>query len=195
MRLTIKGFEIRVSFIALAVISFLTVSNIYTGYALCFAAVIIHELGHLLCMLIFRIRVRGISVSLFDIKLLESDRYKTAFFKDVLITLSGPAVNLLVFIISVGFSGVFAYVNLFVGLFNALPASTLDGGQALYLVLSRFFKPKTSALIIDIITIIISVPLFFAGFYTLLKTSYNFSLLFIGLYLFTGVFIRKDKYL
>ena len=114
---------------------------------------------------------------------------------DVVISLSGPVTNLLVFGIFLFINPDFAYINLFIGLFNILPASSLDGGQALYLILLSLTDANRASVVIDVITVIISVPLFAAGIYVLLQTRYNFSLLFIGLYLFAGVFIRKDKYL
>lgn len=194
MRLRIKGFDINIRFSAILLASFIVISNYMTGYLLCFISVIIHELGHLAAMRAFGLCIEGISVSAFDIRII-GRRSLVPVVADVVISLSGPVTNLLVFIIFLFINPDFAYINLFIGLFNILPASSLDGGQALYLILLSLTDANRASVVIDVITVIISVPLFAAGIYVLLQTRYNFSLLFIGLYLFAGVFIRKDKYL
>lgn len=194
MRLRIKGFDINIRFSAILLASFIVISNYMTGYLLCFISVIIHEFGHLAAMRAFGLCIEGISVSAFDIRII-GRRSLVPVVADVVISLSGPVTNLLVFVIFLYINPDFAYINLFIGLFNILPASSLDGGQALYLILLSFTDANRASVVIDVITVIISVPLFAAGIYVLLQTRYNFSLLFIGLYLFAGVFIRKDKYL
>lgn len=194
MRLRIKGFDINIRFSAILLASFIVISNYMTGYLLCFISVIIHELGHLAAMRVFGLCIEGISVSAFDIRII-GRRSLVPVVADVVISLSGPVTNLLVFVIFLFINPDFAYINLFIGLFNILPASSLDGGQALYLILLSLTDANRASVVIDVITVIISVPLFAAGIYVLLQTRYNFSLLFIGLYLFAGVFIRKDKYL
>ena len=194
MRLRIKGFDINIRFSAILLASFIVISNYMTGYLLCFISVIIHELGHLATMRAFGLCIEGISVSAFDIRII-GRRSLVPVVADVVISLSGPVTNLLVFGIFLFINPDFAYINLFIGLFNILPASSLDGGQALYLILLSLTDANRASVVIDVITVIISVPLFAAGIYVLLQTRYNFSLLFIGLYLFAGVFIRKDKYL
>lgn len=193
MVLRIKGFEVKVSFPLIALISFAVISNYAAGYALCFLSIIFHELGHLVMMKLFGVRVRGISLSLFDIQLLEEDRYSTSVLKDIIITIAGPCVNFLLYFLLRNIFSDFALINLFVGTFNTLPASSLDGGQALYLFLRN--HTEKAEFILDIITLFVSFLLTLIGLLLLFSSKINFSLLFIGLYLFASVFIRKDKYL
>ena len=131
----------------------------------------------------------------FNIKIIERERFSTCFYKDVIITLAGPAFNIICFIILYRVYNNFAFVNLFVGLFNLLPAATLDGGQLIYLFLLKRYNAEFSAKVIDIITIIIAFPLLLIGILVLLYSKYNFSLLFIALYLVFTLFIRDEKYL
>ena len=153
MRLRINSFYISISFPALAVFSIMIISGCFTNYSLCIIAVIIHELGHLSFMFLLKKNPDGIDIKIFNIKIIERERFSTCFYKDVIITLAGPAFNIICFII-------------------------------LYRVL-----------LIDIITIIIAFPLLLIGILVLLYSKYNFSLLFIALYLVFTLFIRDEKYL
>lgn len=195
MRLKINEFLISVSFPAVALAAFIVVSNRYTGYLLCLISVIIHETGHLSLMIFLGLSPKGLKISLFNIVIILSKRYDVSLFKDVLITISGPLFNLIAFMILYSFYREFALVNLFIGLFNLLPASNLDGGQLLFMLLSGRITYKRAVLTADIITIITALLLFFFGILVLMNSYYNFSLLFIGLYMFLSVFIRKEKYL
>lgn len=195
MRLRINNFLISVSFPAVALIALIVITNSYTAYLLCLTAVIIHELGHLTLMIILGLKPEGLEIRLFNIIIVLNNRYNVPVIKDILITIAGPLFNLIIFAVFIPFLKNFAYINLYIGLFNLLPASNLDGGQLLFLLLNRKYRYDKSVLISDIITIITAVLIFFFGILVLLQSRYNFSLLFIGLYIFLSVFIRKEKYL
>ena len=65
----------------------------------------------------------------------------------------------------------------------------------LFLILSKRFSPAKSAFITDVVTVVISVPMFIVGLAILFYSKYNFSMLFISLYLILTVFLKEDKYL
>lgn len=195
MRFKINRFSVYLSFPAIALISIIVISNSYTNYLLCFLAIIIHELGHLVFMYLFGYNPIGVNVKAFNISIIENKRYNSEFSKDIIITLAGSLFNILVSLILLFFYREFALVNLFVGLFNLLPAASLDGGQLIYLLLVKRFTPEISAKILEVITIITALPIFLIGIMVMLNSKYNFSLLFIGIYLILSLFIRDEKYL
>lgn len=195
MRLKVNNFSINLSFPVLALCALVVISNQYTNYILCITAVVIHESGHLFIMFLFNRKPKALEVKLFNITIVQDSRYKTAFYKDVLITAAGPLFNILIYLLFFGFYPEFATVNLFIGLFNLLPAASLDGGQIIYLFLTKFFTAEKSAKIADIITIITAFPVFVSGILLLFNSKYNFSLLFIGIYLFLSLFFKNEKYL
>ena len=88
----------------------------------------------------------------------------------------------------------FSIVNLLTGLFNLLPVSNLDGGQAIYLILTQKFTDKTANRIIDVLTVLLIFPISIAGFIVLLNSKYNFSLLLISVYLIITLIIKNSKY-
>ncbi|MCH5298290.1 MAG: site-2 protease family protein [Ruminococcus sp.] len=137
----------------------------------------------------------GIKISLFNIEIIETSRHYIDFKADIMITAAGPLVGIATYLIALPICTAFAYVNLLIGLFNLLPAASLDGGQLLYLFLSKHFSGEKSAKIVDIVTLVASFPLLLVGILVLLNSYYNFSLLFLSLYLILSIFIRKDKYL
>lgn len=195
MRLKINNFYIYFSYASVALVSIIVISSVYTDYLLCFIAIIIHETGHLIFMFCFDTRPEGIEVRPFDIRIIESKRCYLAFYKDIIITIAGSLFNLVFFIILFFIYRQLAFVNLFMGLFNMLPAASLDGGQLIYLLLSKRYSTAFSEKALDIITVIVAVPVFFFGILMLFYYKYNFSLLFIGLYLVLSLFLKREKYL
>ncbi len=195
MKIKLLNFNIYISFTAIALFALIIISNKLTGYLYCFLSILVHEAGHLIAMFLCKCSPDSLEISVFNIKIVHNNRPNVKLTKDIFITLSGPLFNFLACLIFLNININFAYVNLFIGLFNLLPSKSLDGGQLLYLILSRYFLPKRINLIIDILTIIVSLPIFFVGTMILILSKYNFSLLFIGVYLIISVFLKDDKYL
>lgn len=193
MRLRIKGLNLSVSFPALCLFSCVIIVS--SDYSFCMLSVFVHEAAHITAMLILNRNIKGIKLSAFDVCIIEGSRHITNVKKDLLVIAAGPFINIFIFIAFYHFSVKFAVINLCIGLFNLLPAISLDGGQILFLLLKQKLSEKSSVFIIDIITIIITVPLFFVGIILLLNSKYNFSLLFISLYLILSLFLKEDKYL
>ena len=193
IRLRIRRFELCVTYPALCLFTGLTIIDYNCFY--CFLSVVIHEIGHLTAMRLFKTHILGLKISVCDIKIIEQSRRILDYKRDVIITAAGPLVNILLFLSLFSVSFRFACVNLVIGAFNLLPAASLDGGQLIYLFLSKYFSVKTSALALDVITVFVSIPLFIGGIFILLQTKYNFSLLIISLYLVLSLFIKEDKYL
>lgn len=146
-------------------------------------------------MCIFKYQPIGIEIKSFNIKIIEKLRFKKELYKDIIIILAGPFFNIIAYLVFLLFNLKLSYINLYIGLFNLLPAASLDGGQLLYLFLQKRFTAGLSAKIADIITIITAFPICCFGIIILFKSKYNFSLLFIGIYLFLSLFLREEKYL
>ena len=149
-----------------------------------------HEIGHLLAILVLKQKVDRIEFSLFDIKI--KSNYYVSFSKELIITLSGVAFNFILFLFFIRTIRIFALANLFIGIFNLLPVSTLDGGQAINIILNKFISEEKSVIILNILTVIFAIPIFTLGIIVLFNTGYNFSFLLLGVYLFlTPIYNRK----
>ena len=190
------GVELSFQYLYFALLTVVLIIDKTGGIFCCFLASFFHEIGHLIAIILLKQKVNRVEFSLFDVKICSS--YNVSLSKELIIVLSGVTFNLILFIFFYRIIPMFALANLFIGLFNALPVSTLDGGQAINILLSRYFNQKVSDLVLNILTIVVSIPIFTMGIIILLNTGYNFSFLLLGIYLFVtpiynkGVFSRGN---
>lgn len=154
----------------------------------CFLAAILHELGHIAVMKLCRLRIRAVSLRMFDV-LIEAD-VPRSFREDLAVTSGGVCMNLICAVLLTPFNRTLGYPHIALGIFNLLPLMSLDGGRLLELLLQRRFSARVCRNILRITTFIFLLPLLTGGFYLLFKSRYNYSLLAISLYLL-ALFIRK----
>ncbi len=186
----VNGVKIEFKFPYIAVLCTVLVLDKNGGVFCCFLASALHELGHLLSLFILKQPVERICFSIFDIRIVAP--YPFSFSKKLSVILSGVFMNFILSIFFFRIIPLFGYANLFIGVFNILPVSTLDGGLALETVLNRFLNKKSTDLIISILTVITAVPIFTLGIIVLFSTGYNFSFLLLGIYLLLMVICKKD---
>ena len=190
------SFEISFPLVALmtAVIIFDTSMSVI----ICFTSVIAHETGHLLALRHFGSYPKKIKLTLFDIAIIDREKINRSDKAEIIITLAGVTVNFILagisyFFIQNPYMEIFFNTNLTLGLFNSLPIDSLDGGQALFILLSRKFSPFTSMKILDIISFMILIPVAVMGFLVLLQSKYNFTLLLTALYLIAIILLKNRK--
>jgi Zn-dependent protease/predicted transcriptional regulator len=170
-----------------------------------FACVLIHELGHSLVALVFGKRTKSITLlPIGGIAALEELPEKPL--QEVAMAIVGPLINLaiaaIIFLIIGGWKGIaepslsFATaknffidlinVNIFLAIFNLLPAFPMDGGRVLRGILAlklNFLKATRIAVIIGQAFAILFIAV---GLY------YNWWLSLIGLFLFLGAGSEKQ---
>lgn len=126
-----------------------------------FAACVLHETGHLITMLLFRIDIRTLCFYGAGVRL-GACLNNTAFGKRIAVLLAGSSANLLTCALTLclGFN-LFAAVNLMIGIFNLLSIGDFDGKQIITAVTEQFdfpcAIPKVSTVISCIIVISISL--------------------------------------
>lgn len=153
-------------------------------------AAICHELGHIIIMMINNNIPSSISINLFDIRITEKSTCQY-YVKDILTLLAGPLVNLIIFIflliININLKGEFMICfmneNLILCLFNLIPIYFLDGGKILHILINRHKNCMVADKILKTISFSILIILSIIGFYILMASKFNFSLLFISIYL------------
>lgn len=101
-----------------------------------------HELGHLAALWLAGTRVEQIRLTAFGAEIHADTRY-LPYGREILCTLAGPAVNLILAVVLARVAGdyLLAGANLFLGAFNLLPLPALDGGRALHLLVSWAADP------------------------------------------------------
>ncbi len=193
--------KVKIRFLFFAVLGFLLFSSMGNGAIFGLLAAVLHELGHFVVMYAVRVPPRAICLNPFGIDIVESDDHARSYGKDILISLAGPAANGLAWLLGYAVqhgcgvnTGEWMLANLAIGLMNLVPIDSLDGGQAVYSALCIRHSERTAGKIITILSLIILVPLATAGFFLLLKSRYNFSLLLISLYLMFLLLWKRGRY-
>ena len=202
MKLKIADVPVEISYTLICIAAVCVILNIFEGLVWCALAVIIHESGHLLAMLKCVHTPERIKSSAVEIKIFDSKRQSRSEKQNFFIIFSGPAVNFICFIpfyllylLGNEYVLPFAISNLSVGMFNSLPVLSLDGGQLIYIILRQRVGADKAERIVDIITFITIFPLAALGFIVLFDSKYNFSLLFVCVYLIISLLTRGNRYI
>ena len=125
----------------LGVISFLTMYFLNgDDFLLMLLCAFLHEAGHLLAMLICKVRPSVISLGFMNFNI-EYNKSKTTYKKDIFISLSGPMANLAFALLGIveGWKEFF-FVNFILFSINVLPVRSLDGWNVLKSTKALFGK-------------------------------------------------------
>ncbi len=177
--------RINISF-AVAVTLTLIIDESGVG-AIALLCCIIHEAGHIICLLISGEKPKKIELSFYGIKLERFPMAGQNTAGDLLVYVSGPAANFMfsavIFLLSNVFESlrVAAIISLCIGIFNLIPCRPLDGGNILYTLLCRNTKYKTADKICLAVTVVTLVPMTAAGI-NLLARNGNITLLAVTAY-------------
>ena len=134
-RLGNTTFTVEFSFFAVAEVAALWGGGRYV--LLLFLAGLLHELGHLAAMGLFHRSVRSVALCGAGTLFTPAEQYG-AYWQDIVVSLSGPAVNLVLggIFLSLDRTSAFGMLHLGLGLFNLLPYANLDGGAVCGSILS-----------------------------------------------------------
>ncbi len=189
------SFGINVSF-AIAVTLTLIIDESGVG-AIALLCCILHEAGHIICLLVLGEKPKKIELSFYGIKLERIPMSSQSTAGDLAVYISGPAVNFVfsavMFLLSEFFEPlrIAAVISMCVGIFNLIPCKPLDGGNIVYTVLCRNAKQETADKICLVITVITVVPMIVTGIF-LLKNNGNITLLAAAGYILIS-FIAEMK--
>lgn len=196
MKFKLFDTEIYFSFLFLAVITVMLATD-KTGYMLpTLFAISVHEAGHLFMMWLLECAPKKIKLipASVQISMSMSKRYRN----DVLVALSGPLVNLVIFF-TLYFNYfayknetvlVFALLNLVIAIFNLLPVKGLDGGTVLFCFLCKNLDINKATLVMRLITLILASSVIALAVILTLKQKVNISLYIMGIYLFIITLVK-----
>ncbi|MEG1551798.1 MAG: site-2 protease family protein [Oscillospiraceae bacterium] len=199
MKFTIKNIKIKLGFSFFAVIAVLLcfkINNIIL-YSITFA--VFHEFGHLILIFAGGEKPSQISFSAFGMEIKRNNDVKLNYKMEILSALAGPFFNILIAVIFTMFYYfnhkekliILISVNLILGIFNLLPIFSLDGGRVLENSLLINHSPEKAEKILRLTSILTLIPLFFLGFYVLIISGYNFTLLLICFYLSALIYLKN----
>jgi stage IV sporulation protein FB len=192
MGLRIKNCKITISYYCFALIALAFVLQIAEELLVCLFAALLHELGHMISILRFTRRLpRQIKLNPFGLNIETDLMLSYTPWQRVVISLSGPLVNLLVYILCLCFfrGGAstalyyFRVENLLLFGFNMLPIISLDGGNILLELLCRGKELHRAEALLCVVSLFTIMPIFFIGFYFAFNSSGNVFFLFMAFYL------------
>lgn len=134
---------------------------IFSGYIknilIIFIIIFIHELGHILFIKLFKYKIINIDIYPFGGYIKIDKMINTSINKDILITLGGIILQLVLYINTCKYY-LFSYYNLIIIIFNLLPIIPLDGSKLLNLLLEKkysyYLSYKLNIIISSIVLII-----------------------------------------
>ncbi len=178
-------FGINVSF-AIAVTLTLIIDESGVG-AIALLCCILHEAGHIICLLILGEKPKKICLSFYGIKLERNPMSSQSTAGELAVFASGPAVNFMFSAVTFLLSEIFellrvaAVISLCIGAFNLIPCKPLDGGNIVYTVLCRNTKQETADKICLVITVATVIPMIVTGLF-FAKNNGNITLLAVAGY-------------
>lgn len=174
-----KKLTIEMSFYFFAVIALVISSDKSNLSLYFFISMFIHEIGHLITILYYKIKIKKISFKIYGIKIeIDQNKYLNNY-QEILILLSGSLSNfataLVIYIFNINLKPLLI-ANLIIGTFNLLPVDSLDGGKITNIILFSYL-PMSIAYCISSIILIIFTTIFFAiNFFTIIYGTFNLTL-------------------
>lgn len=186
----------------MAVICFMTIMDNSHIMFMGIVSSILHEFGHIIAMMCEKRDVKQIKIGMFNVDILDSNRSKFNYSTDLTILFSGSLMNFVICILCIWINLIFksyiidvvGYENLFIGIVNLIPVVPLDGGQILFVLLSKKFDIITCEKIMQLVSFFTLLPLAILGFAVLIDSKYNFSLLFLCFYLLSFLLFKNDPF-
>lgn len=192
--------RVKVGFSFAAAVALLFVFDKSGTAPIAVAACIAHECGHLLLLMVFGETPDEISFEMFGMSIKRSGNCRFSLRQEAAAALAGPITNMAIAAVTACAGQVFgntnmlrpAALNLGIAVFNLLPVEPLDGSKVLYYILCLFFEPEKADRAVRTVSLAVLLPLAAAGFFVLIRSGYNFTLLIAAAYLIALFIKLKD---
>lgn len=200
MIFNIYGVKVEITFWFVALITFIISLKAPSNVLVTVISSLLHETGHLLIMASVGNKPKTVRFEITGMNIIRRPDLKISTKNEVFIALGGPLVNLICFLISVLILCfcenknilTFGCVNLILMTFNLLPIKFLDGGMALYYILSQKYDNLTCAKILKITSVFFITLIYIWGIYAFVSSRYNISLIIIAIFLTLSMLGNND---
>ena len=164
-------------------------------------AAIFHELGHVAVIKLCGMHLTSLTVLPYGIEM-TTDRLPCSFYEDIAVNAAGCAVNLTSAPLFHAFGSVIhgelgefllllSTSSVALGILNAVPIISLDGGCVLESVLALLLPPQKVYGIVRAISFIFLILLWIFATYIFMFSGYNYSLFAMALWLFSRIFLSN----
>ena len=186
MSFTVKGVRLSVSFYFAAVLALMLSLRAPGEVLLALFSSVLHECGHLAAMIACKNEIKAVRLEITGMNIIRNESDFLSFRQEIFIALSGPLTNAGIFLLCGVLYWIFqknifltaACINLLLAVFNLLPVKRLDGGMALYFLLSLRFSQA-----FKISSVMVLAPVYLWGIYVFLAGNKNFTVIIIAVFL------------
>ncbi len=170
--------------------------------AVTYAIMLIHETAHLLAALYIGLLPSHIVIEPFGVNLRLKNQIVYSIYDEILLYMAGPIVNIVFAFIGMIINRYVANIWLFdfavknFALFaiNILPILPLDGGVILKKIIISSIGRKNGECAMRIISGAMVCALTTLSAVLMLKSEFNFSVVFLCVFLIMNIFVQKEKY-
>lgn len=194
MKIRLFNTEIEISMFFVSAFTLFLIFGGIEAVVRIFSAIVIHEAGHLICMLSYGESPKSVEIKSFGIRIKRREGVILNIGREIAVYFAGPVINL---IAALGFylfgaDMIGCAINLTIALFNLLPAGRLDGGNVLRVILQRKLGLWKGKKVCSIISIFIIVPVVISGVILAIK-FYTPTLLISSAYIFITEIKGQEK--
>lgn len=152
----------------------------------------LHELGHLIMIAVCGVGMRELRITPYGLEIETARRYG-GFAEELAITAAGCVINLICFFLLSPLQGIWhsvAYASLILGIINAMPVLSLDGGEALFCVLCSILPYGAACRISRAVSFVTLTAMWVLAAYIFLFSGYNYSLFIMTVWLFAKIYCK-----
>lgn len=200
MKFRLFGIDFEITFLFTALIAFVIAMNSPFNVLITILSSLLHETGHLIVMCSLNNYPQCVRLEITGMNIKRQPSVKISTKNEIFIALGGPFINAVVLFVSCVLLCFFqsekilttACVNLILMTFNLLPVKRLDGGMALYFLLTKKFNTDICSKILIITSIIFIFLIYIWGIYVFVSTNYNITVLIIAIFLTLSMFSSNE---
>ena len=168
--------------------------------AISYFTVFLHELAHLLSAFLIGIEPSYIAFFPFGVNLRIKSRIIYSLSDELILYMSGPLLNALlalfaqVFLCKCYYGQIFYWNNIGLFLLNMLPVMPLDGAVVLKRIISDKIGVSAAGKILRYSSIMLILLMISAETLFVVKESFNFTIIFVTIFLTANIFTNTEKY-
>ena len=199
MIIDICGTKIRLTFSFVLVLALMLLTSQQDIVIICLISSLLHELGHIIFMLIFGVKILSVDMGAFGVCIESENKTNIPYKKDALIAVGGILVNFLLAFLAIMYyyleksqtALIFSVVNIIIASFNCLPATCLDMGRVLRsCLLTKYDENKCHRILNAISFVFVSLMAAFCLIYSAF-VRVNVSLIAVTVYLYVITLFKK----
>jgi stage IV sporulation protein FB len=189
-------FKLQLDILFVLVIPIIICFDKFKEYGLAFFSIVMHEVSHIIVASIFGQRIYSIKILPMGFSANIDGELGNRLFK-IFVLLAGPLINILLcglfLIISSNFSfqkdtiTMLFLINFYLFILNILPVLPLDGGNIIRELLAIKYGLFLSNTYTTCISKVVLVIIMILGLFQVIYNNYNFSLIFIGLFILLSI--------